>query len=53
VHVHFADEAPPPIEKLAQRSARHDLTVFIDDVDLKMRMNAADRTDASLGRLIA
>jgi hypothetical protein len=53
VHVHFADDAPPPIQKFAQRSARHDLTVFIDDVDLKMRMNAAGRADVSLGRLIA
>lgn len=39
--------------KIAQRSARRDLTVSIDDLDLQMRMNAADRANASLGRLIA
>jgi hypothetical protein len=39
--------------KFARRSARHDLTVSIDDLDVQMGMDAADRADASLGRLIA
>jgi hypothetical protein len=36
----------------AAPSARHDLTVSIDDLELQMRMVAADRADAPLGRLI-
>jgi hypothetical protein len=39
--------------KFARRSARHDRTVSIDEIDLPMRMNAADRADAPLDRLIA
>jgi hypothetical protein len=39
--------------KFARRSARHDLTVSIDDLDLQMRMDAADRADAPLDRRIA
>jgi hypothetical protein len=32
---------------------RHDLTVSIDDLDLLMRMDAADRVDAPVDRRIA
>jgi hypothetical protein len=39
--------------KFARRSARHDLTVSIDDLDLRMRMDATDRADTPLDRLIA
>ena len=39
--------------KFARRSARHDPTVSIDDLDLQMPMDAADRADAPLDRLIA
>jgi hypothetical protein len=49
--VRFADDAPPPVQ-FAQRSARHHLTVSIDDLDLQMRMDAADRGDPRFGRLI-
>ncbi len=37
--------------KFARRSARHDLTVSIDNLDVHMGMDAADRADAPLGRL--
>jgi hypothetical protein len=43
----------PARTKFARRSARHDLTVSIEDLDLQMRMDAADRADAPLDRLIA
>jgi hypothetical protein len=49
--VRFAEDAPPPVQ-FAQRSARHHLTVSIDDLDLQMRMDAADRGDPRFGRLI-
>jgi hypothetical protein len=39
--------------EFARRSARHDLTATIDDLDLQMRMQAAGRADAPLDRRIA
>jgi len=38
---------------LGRGGPRHDLTVSIDDFDLQMRMDAADRADAPIERLIA
>jgi hypothetical protein len=37
----------------ARRSVRHDLTVTMDDLDLQMRMQAADRADAPVDRRVA
>jgi hypothetical protein len=37
----------------ARRSARHDLAGTIDDLELQMRMQAAERADAPLERRIA
>jgi hypothetical protein len=39
--------------KFARSSARHDPAVSIDDLDLQTRVDAADRADAPLDRLIA
>jgi len=41
------------VYKIRLRSVRHDLTVSIEDLDLQVRMGAADRADAPLDRPIA
>jgi hypothetical protein len=39
-------ERPPARSKSARYAVRHDLAVSIDDLDLQMRMEAAERADA-------
>ena len=38
--------------ELARRAARHDAAVQIDDLHLDMRVDAADRGDAPLDRVV-
>ena len=39
--------------EFARRAARHDAAFGIDDLDLDMRLNAADGGDAALQRIVA
>src|SRR5713101_1849225 len=39
--------------KLAGLAARHDLALAIDDLDLEVRLNAADRGYAQIDRIVA